>query len=86
MSEFNKKLIEIEDLWKISTDKRKPDWVKKCIEEGIIKFVFPILEPNKYYLVISTQEGNITSKMGDYLLKGDNGELIHIFKDIFENV
>ena len=58
----------------------RPDWLKKAIYKDETVKLFG--EPNK--LTIETLEGPIYADIGDYVIKGVQGEIYPCKPDIFE--
>lgn len=59
-----------------------PDWAIKAFEEGILFYDTWNEAPGE--LFISTLEGNHHVSVGDYIIKGINGELYPCKPDIFK--
>lgn len=55
-----------------------PDWAVTAFESGVFWF----FEDGK--LMIDTLEGNMKANVGDYIIKGVQGELYPCKPDIFE--
>lgn len=51
--------------------------------KGNIKLNFPSDNENDVYLLIDTLEGTMIAKIGDYIIKGVNGEYYPCKADIF---
>lgn len=51
--------------------------------KGSIKLNFPSDNENDVYLLIDTLEGTMIAKIGDYIIKGVNGEYYPCKADIF---
>lgn len=51
--------------------------------KGNIKLNFPSDNENDAYLLIETLEGTMIAKIGDYIIKGVNGEYYPCKADIF---
>ena len=80
---YRKKPVEIEAVQFISIDRgfnERPDWLTKAIyKDEKIKFF-----GTKNKLDIETLEGTMTARVGDYIIKGVNGEFYPCKPDIFE--
>ena len=75
MTKYRKKPVVIEAIQFIGSNDRE------CI-----KFCANIIDPEdtKPSLIIPTLEGNMTASIGDYIIKGVNGEFYPCKPDIFE--
>lgn len=79
-----KKPIEVEcfkydgDLINCDGDYYVPDWAEEAHDKGILFY------KDQYELFIETLEGNMKVSVGDYIIKGVNGELYPCKPDIFE--
>lgn len=83
MTKYVKKPIPV-DVWKITSEYSEyyhgniPDWVQEAFKDNTIYLSI------SGKLVVSTLEGSICGNIGDYLIKGVQGELYPCRKDIFE--
>lgn len=85
IAKFRKNLVEVE-AFQISMDtmcKREyPQWFSKSAAQGIVN-----ISENPSYPVactIKTLEGDMNAYIGDYIIKGVNGELYPCKPDIFD--
>lgn len=81
-----KKPIEVE-VWQIPAVRidgsTLPEWVADAFDDR--KIVMIGAERDEYDCAdVETLEGNMTAKIGDYIIKGIKGEIYPIRKDIFE--
>lgn len=59
-----------------------PDWAVKAFEGGTLYYDSTNQPPTE--LKIKTLEGDMTASVGDYIIRGVNGELYPCKPDIFE--
>ncbi len=80
---FRKLPVSIE-AFKYGVDKR-PDWFddKVTANEIITHVGTDLREPENYYCEIKTLEGTMRGNVGDYIIKGVNGEIYPCKPDIF---
>lgn len=76
-----KKPVEVEFfIWNGGLNKEdEPIWFEEEVEKGVVRF--PGL-PGP--MLIDTLEGTMQAQVGDYIVKGVNGELYPVKPDIFE--
>lgn len=62
-----------------------PDWAVEAFEKGVLYYQLPVspLHP-PMELYVKTLEGDMRVSVGDYIIKGVNGELYSCKPDIFE--
>lgn len=62
-----------------------PDWAVKAFEDGVLHYRLPIspLHP-PCELYVTTLEGDMHVSVGDYIIRGVDGELYPCKPDIFE--
>lgn len=83
MAKYRKKPVVIEaflydgDMMNYKGQYYVPDWAVKAYQEGILFFRGP-------QLYIKTLEGEHHAEVGDYIIRGINGELYPCKPDIFE--
>lgn len=84
---YRKKPVEIEafqydgDLINSEGDYYVPDWAAKAHEDDVF-FYGCLVEPSEMY--IKTLEGDMQVNVGDYIIRGIQGELYPCKPDIFE--
>ena len=61
-----------------------PDWAVKAFEEGTMYFKSLKFDDPPTELFVDTLEGTHHASIGDYIIKGVNGELYPCKPDIFE--
>lgn len=90
MAKYRKKPVEIEafqydgDLKGSDGKYYVPEWAVKAFEnETLMHMSFSPLHPTRD-LYVKTLEGNMHARVGDYIIKGVNGELYPCKPDIFE--
>ncbi len=90
MAKYRKKPVVIEafkydgDLKGADGKYYVPDWVVQAFDEGVLFYklqLSPLHLP--YELCIKTLEGNLQVSVGDYIIRGVNGELYPCKPDIF---
>lgn len=62
-----------------------PDWAVKAFEDGVLHYPLPgspLHPPCELY--VKTLEGDMHVSIGDYVIRGVNGELYPCKPDIFE--
>lgn len=59
-----------------------PEWAEKAHKNGTI--YFKDIDNKPQVMIIKTLEGDMTASVGDYIIKGVNGELYPCKPDIFE--
>lgn len=59
-----------------------PEWAEKAHKNGTI--YFKNIDGKPQIMIIKTLEGDMTASVGDYIIKGVNGELYPCKPDIFE--
>ena len=90
MAKYRKKPVEIEafqydgDLKGSDGNYYVPDWAVKAFEEGTIYFKSLKFDEPPTELFIDTLEGTHHASVGDYIIRGVNGELYPCKPDIFE--
>ena len=90
MAKYRKKPVEIEafqydgDLKGSDGKYCVPEWAVEAFENGKLMFMSlsPLHLPCDLY--VRTLEGDMHAKVGDYIIKGVNGELYPCKPDIFE--
>ena len=90
MAKYRKKPVEIEafqydgDLKGSDGKYCVPEWAVEAFENGKLMFMSlsPLHPPCDLY--VRTLEGDMHAKVGDYIIKGVNGELYPCKPDIFE--
>ena len=62
-----------------------PDWAVNAFESGILHYPFPVslLHP-PCELYVKTLEGDMHVSVGDYVIRGVNGEIYPCKPDVFE--
>lgn len=62
-----------------------PDWVVKAFESGVLHYPLPVsLFHPPCELYVTTLEGDMHVSVGDYIIRGVDGELYPCKPDIFE--
>lgn len=84
---FRKKPVEVE-VFKLSDDPERmpPDWFTKAVADERI-YIDRVMKDGHidvYGCTIRTQHGKVHAKLGDYVIKGINGELYPCKADIFK--
>lgn len=87
MAKYRKKPVTVEAWQYNGTFASCPEWVANAIEKRIIKrgqnaHLNTVIAGEQYDIV--TLEGDMHISMGDYIIKGVNGELYPCKPDIFE--
>lgn len=88
MAKFRKKPVVVEafqydgDLMDSRGKYYVPDWAASAFEQGIMFYKEMYIKPEE--LFIKTLEGNHHVSVGDYIIKGVQGELYPCKPDIFE--
>lgn len=82
MAKYRKKPVVIE-AFKSGIDKW-PDWFSKAIEDGTVKFPDDTGFNTNVYCTIETLEGTHIASVGDYIVRGVEGELYPCKYEIFE--
>ena len=59
-----------------------PDWAKQAYENGILFYEETENSPSEMF--VKTLEGNMLASVGDYIIRGVNGEIYPCKPDIFE--
>lgn len=59
-----------------------PDWAKQAYENGILFYEETENSPSEMF--VKTLEGNMIASVGDYIIRGVNGEIYPCKPDIFE--
>lgn len=77
MAKYRKKPVVIEAIQFVGTDENK---IELCHFIGVYNYYIDEDEN----LVIKTLEGNMKASVGDYIIKGVNGEFYPCKPDIFE--
>lgn len=82
MAKYTKRPVEIEAVeWQgdfiVNGENIAPDWMKDALDKGTAFFV------DQGELVIATLEGEMKAKVGDYIVKGVEGELYPVDASIF---
>ena len=79
------------DVWQVKLNEYEPEWIDrpKWINSQVNNRKITIQTPalhddSKDYLIIHTLEGNMVAEQGDYIVKGIEGEIWPVHKDIFE--
>ena len=75
-------IIEAVQLTQDANKKENPKWFEEARTKGDIIFYYRFAKVN--LARIYTPEGEMTAKLGDYIIKGVNGELYPCKPDIFE--
>ena len=84
MAKYRKKIIVIEAFQFGMTEKYDlPMWAKEAIQRDLIK-PFSQYGGNNKWAEIDTLEGTVKAEIGDYIIKGINGEFYPCKPDIFE--
>lgn len=83
MAKFKKKPVEIEAcVWEgdffVNGVDTSPEWIKSALADGALYF------KGQGELIIRTLEGDHHASIGDYIIKGVQGELYPCKPDIFE--
>lgn len=81
MSKYVKLPVEIDAFqWTLDHDMENPKWFVEAIADGeIIEYD----DGRNLSLLIETLEGRMNAFMGDYIIKGVNGEIYSCKPDIF---
>ena len=80
---YRKKPIVIEAFQWVGDD--RPGWFHEAVEEGNIRFGDDSWDPGYgRYMEISTPEGTMTARPGDWIIKGVEGELYPCKDSIFQ--
>ena len=62
-----------------------PDWAVKAFEDGVLHYPLPAdLLHSPCELYVMTLEGDMHVSIGDYVIRGVNGEIYPCKPDIFE--
>jgi len=79
MSKYRKRPVVIEAFqWTGGPDQTEdPEWIVEALDSGAATIIFP-------NLYIRTLEGEMTADVGDWIIKGIQGELYPCKPDIFE--
>lgn len=75
-----KKLPAVIDAFKWTGDENQtedPEWIIDAIEAGDVYIIYP-------QMFIGTLEGVMAANVGDYIIKGTQGEIYPCKPDIFE--
>lgn len=83
---FRKKPVEVE-AFKLTADPERiaPDWFTKAVTDERI-YIDRVMKDGHidvYGCAIRTQHGKVHAKLGDYIIKGINGELYPCKANIF---
>ena len=84
---YRQKPVEVE-AFKLTTDPERiaPDWFTKAVADERI-YIDRVMKDGHidvYGCTIRTQHGKVHAKLGDYVIKGINGELYPCKVDIFK--
>ena len=84
---YRQKPVEVE-AFKLTTDPKRiaPDWFTKAVADERI-YIDRVMKDGHidvYGRTIRTQYGKVCAKLGDYVIKGINGELYPCEADIFK--
>ena len=84
---YRQKPVEV-DAFKLTTDPERiaPDWFTKAVADERI-YIDRVVKDGHidvYGCTIRTQYGKVRAKLGDYVIKGINGELYPWKADIFK--
>lgn len=82
MAKYRKKPVVIE-AFKSGIDKQ-PNWFIEAIHNGVVTFPESKGYKDSVYCFVNTLEGTMTASLGDYIVKGIDGELYPCKYDIFE--
>lgn len=63
-----------------------PDWAVQAFEDGVIHFGSLRLDEPPCEMFIDTLEGTHHASIGDYIIRGVNGELYPCKPGVFENI
>ena len=80
MSKYRKKPVVI-DAFQFDFDNEFPHWFRKALYMNEVELE---CAPDPKSCLIKTLEGVMTAQIGDYIIKGVNGELYPCKADIFE--
>ena len=92
MAKYRKKPVVIEafqydgDLLGADGKYYVPDWAVKAFEDGMIHFGSLRLDEPPCEMFIDTLEGTHHANVGDYIIRGVNGELYPCKPNIFEKM
>lgn len=82
MSKYVKLPVEIDAFqWTLDYDMENPKWFVESIADGVI---VEYDDGSNLVLLIETLEGRTIAFMGDYIIKGVNGEIYSCKPDIFK--
>ena len=90
MTKYRKKPVVIEafqydgDLMGTDGKYYVPDWASKSYEDGVLFYGVGLDGKEPCELFIKTLEGTMRVSVGDYIIKGVQGELYPCKPDIFE--
>lgn len=77
---YRKKPIEVDAVVVALDGMQRPDWLIEAIASGAVYWQ----GGDDPYYTIETLEGVMRAKLGDYIIRGVNGELYPCKPDIFE--
>ncbi|OMF48602.1 hypothetical protein [Paenibacillus peoriae] len=84
MAKYRKKPVVIDAFqWTGDIDQKEdPEWAVQAIKRGVIRF--DKLGTSDVTMIVSTLEGPLRAKRGDYIIRGVKGECYPCKPDIFE--
>ncbi len=89
MSKFRKRPVVVEafqfdgDCINSNGEWYVPEWARNALESGSMYFGSPCDDEPPYELYINTLEGTMRAAVGDYVIRGVNGEIYPCKPDIF---
>lgn len=88
MAKYRKKPVKVEAFQYDGDLKGKdgyyvPDWAVKALEDGVMYFGSLKCDEPPCQLLIDTLEGTHHASVGDYIIRGVNGELYPCKPDVF---
>lgn len=89
MAQFRKKPVVVDAfLWTGGPDQTEdPQWIVDAIKSRAVTFARPmgafVREGEVSHMLIETLEGVVIARPGDWIIKGEQGEIYHCKPDIF---
>jgi hypothetical protein len=86
MSRYRKKPVEIDAFrWTGGPDQTEdPEWICDALRSGDVRFADP--GTPECTMLIETLEGTMTARMGDWIIRGTQGEIYPCKPKIFEQI
>jgi hypothetical protein len=85
MSKFRKKPVVIDAFqWTADIDQTDdPIWIVEAIKAGRVEIKRPVIDGARLGLHIHTLEGSMVARVGDWIIRGVEGEIYPCKPDIF---